>query len=203
MVSKLAHCLILAWLMLVFGADTARADEEIAAAGRPGAQPDIDHAFLPPRPAGKGLRRLATFGGGSDSTCIGYPKTPLCAVETLQAGKMRGDVVLFNIAAGTNLLAPPDMFDDLKPRAKRNPEIWDFRVAYEGPVTCRMVHRLADTRACPSADRLLVVSYRFCERFYPRASWYCDADIPESAKLYFLSSNNSFWYITDVMHVRR
>jgi hypothetical protein len=60
---------------------------------------------------GEYFRTVTNFNDTSSSRCIGYPITPMCAVETHMAANLRDDEVLRAIAFGERP-GPPEMFKD-------------------------------------------------------------------------------------------
>lgn len=57
------------------------------------------------------FRTITNFNATSSSKCIGYPITPLCAVETYLASNLRDDKILRAIALGERP-GPPETFKD-------------------------------------------------------------------------------------------
>lgn len=60
---------------------------------------------------GQYFRIVTNFNDTSSSKCIGYPITPMCAVETYMASDLREDEVLRAIALGERP-GPPETFKD-------------------------------------------------------------------------------------------
>lgn len=62
----------------------------------------VDDADLPTLDPIEHLRVMRQTDKGSSSTCIGRPETPICAVEQMIGGRVRGDVKLWTLAVGNN-----------------------------------------------------------------------------------------------------
>lgn len=73
---------------------------------------------------GEFFRTITNFNDTSDSKCIGYPITPMCALETYIASDLREDDELRAIALGERP-GPPETFKDA---SAYNSAIYGYRV---------------------------------------------------------------------------
>jgi hypothetical protein len=157
----------------------------------------IDLSALPPRPEGNGWRRIANFPGATDSTCIGSLHTPLCAIETLIAGRLRWDPGLANVAS-----APYGVHDATSVDGTRRPEIFDIRIIHEGAARCTVLNQMKIDARCVRAQRMVVFQYHECGLFPANTPWLCYPVHPKARIVYYLNRNGGMWKVVYFQRAR-
>ncbi len=156
-------------------------------------------AEVPPRPSGKGWRRIAAFPDATDSRCIGHPHTPVCAVETYIAGAIMGDGQAFYKRAMAGKAR--DEFKTWTEMAPGRYFLMDTRIDYDGPVRCDVLFKFIRYSYCPRFEHMVVVSERLCYVTDLKQGWYCDGE--PFQWIYFMKRARYLWRVVYTMHVRR
>jgi hypothetical protein len=186
-------------VLLCLGADASGGTPEWPPAPlMPNGLPLTAPENLPPRPSkDPAWRRMTNFGADTDSTCIGNPKSILCAVDALYGCSLFHEVDVCNIVAPSRR---PWFFG-----ADPSPEIRDYRLVHVGKYrdgdfsdTLSGALRLrVPERKYRKHTRVVIVWERSCKTGWYRASpWYCDDDDPH-VRIFYLVPYRGRWIVSD------
>jgi hypothetical protein len=174
----------------------------------------------PPRIEEPGVRRVATFTGPEDSTCIGRPTTPECAIDSYMACKL-----LANWQACTTIgRSTKDILANKEILKRRDPTVVDYRIDIIGPLApYRVEARLMDIGfktkrdfihyfkrgwTMEPGDLFAIVSDRWCTFWShrnPKApSWDCyrlGSPRDGLSMVFQLRHVRGFWTVVDTDHL--
>ncbi|MHB1219273.1 MAG: hypothetical protein ACYC1L_13850 [Alphaproteobacteria bacterium] len=145
-------------------------------------------AGLPARPDNS-WRRVTNFGLGTDSKCIGVPRSPDCVLDTYVACIARRDGGLCALAENY-----PRTMAPAAPQTERR--LIDYKLRELRPFAAAELPAALRTKWTPiSADLLAVLDARECDE--KGGKWDCRPFTGANGRLFFLRSFDGRWYVKD------
>ncbi len=147
-----------------------------------------DLAGLPARPDAS-WRRVTNTGLGTDSKCIGVPRSPDCVMDTYVACLARRDGGLCALAENY-----PRTMAPAAPQTERR--LIDYKLRELRPFQATQLPPALQTKWTPASNDLLaVLDARECDE--KAGKWDCRAVTGASGRLFFLRSFDGRWYVKD------
>lgn len=145
-------------------------------------------AGLPARPDNS-WRRVTNFGLGTDSKCIGVPRSPDCVLDTYVACIARRDGGLCALAENY-----PRTMAPAAPQTERR--LIDYKLREMRPFAAAELPAALRAKWTPaSADLLAVLDARECDE--KGGKWDCRPFTGANGRLFFLRSFDGRWYVKD------
>lgn len=158
------------------------------AAALPAPPAVADLAGMPARPDNS-WRRATNFGLGTDSKCIGLPRSPDCVLDTYVACLARRDGGLCALAENyPRTMAPAP--------AQTERRFVDYKVRELRPFTAAELPAALQTKWTPaSADLLAVLDARECDE--KGGKWDCRPLTGANGRLFHLRPFDGRWFVKD------
>jgi len=166
----------------------APAQPQSAAAAIPPPPTVADLANLPAKPDSS-WRRVTNTGLGTDSKCIGVPRSPECVMDTYMACLARRDGGLCALAENY-----PRTMAPAAPQTERR--LIDYKLRELRAFQAAELPAALQTKWTPASNDLLaVLDARECDE--KSGKWDCRAFTGSSGRLFFLRSFDGRWYVKD------
>ncbi len=147
-----------------------------------------DLAGLPARPDAS-WRRVTNTGLGTDSKCIGVPRSPDCVMDTYMACLARRDGGLCALAENY-----PRTMAPAAPQTERR--LIDYKLREVRPFQAAELPPALQSKWTPASNDLLaVLDARECDE--KAGKWDCRALTGAGGRLFFLRSFDGRWYVKD------
>ena len=147
-----------------------------------------DLAGMPARPDNS-WRRVTNTGLGTDSKCIGVPRSPDCVMDTYVACLARRDGGLCALAENY-----PRTMAPATPQTERR--LIDYKLRELRPFTAAELPAALQTKWTPaSTDLLAVLDARECDE--KAGKWDCRALTGTSGRLFHLRPFDGRWYVKE------